>query len=140
MQSMCSVVWIIKRERSLRKINAFGDKMQLGSDAIYLLRKPKRKKVITVNLMSLEQSLGIKSFQKVVYVDFLDDSYDASMRNFLARLPIGSSSKINVHFLQSNHSAKQLFSSVPSILTKEGTVNLDVTPILTEYKDYLSKF
>lgn len=43
--------------------------MMLSPDYVYLLRKPKKKKVITVNLKSVEVDLEVKTSQRLMYID-----------------------------------------------------------------------
>ena len=52
--------------------------MQLQLDTVCSVRKPKKKKVITVSLKLLELELNIKTEQKVIYIDNIMPNHSLS--------------------------------------------------------------
>ena len=54
LQSVCNIIWIAKKEKSMKKMQGFAERMGVSLDTVYLLKKPKKKKVITINLKLIE--------------------------------------------------------------------------------------
>lgn len=81
LQAVSNIVWIVKKEKNLRKMQVFAERVGIPCDTVCLLRRPKKKKVITVNLKLVEFEMGMRSYQKVVYVDGMSADHEADKNN-----------------------------------------------------------
>lgn len=75
LQSVCNIIWIAKKEKSLKKMQGFAERIGVNLDTVYLLKKPKKKKVITINLKLIELEVNVRSYQKIFYIDGLSRNH-----------------------------------------------------------------